>query len=723
MASSLAPSPVPAPRSPGVGAWARVRAGIVRVMGAVRGYFVEQDPVFWVALTPALILTAIIFVRNPGSNYIFDEQEALLANPYVNDRTLGFFASFTEAFRKDFWGLPPTRSIGSYRPIPNLVWRGLWQISTLPWLHHWVNVIFHAVNAALLAAFAFAVTRRRGLSWAVGGTFLASAVLTEAVTGVVGIADVLGGFGVLLALHALRGPALVVPFTVALAGLFGLLCKESCLVAVPLLPWVAFVAAPPLRPQRPLRFLRPGLALVGAVAALVAYTEIRRRCFFAALPPEAPLPAPEGASIVGQAFHAFLRWFRQPHLPADPINNPLIEADFPHRVAGALRVYARGVGQILVPWPLSGDYSFPQEPVPDRLIFPGSVLGALLLVGVPLVGVGAAAWLLVLRDRELWRSCAAQFRSPVPDGPALSVTPPGLAPELARGAADPGLAAATPPVVEAGTAPWPSSAAAVADPARAGAPPLTQRLRLANALALLAIGLVWFPVAYFPHSNIPVALPTVRAERFWYLPAMGTAMVLAVAMTAVVERLRWRRLGWWLAGTFLAVQVVAARVHALDYTDDLAFWDATRRAAPRSAKAHLNYSVMVGARGRLEERLSANRRALELAPKWPMAHVYLGDTLCRLDRTDEAWPHYVHGFELAPNDSNLIALGLQCLWDHGAVERRRDEILALATKAEHSGSWLAYLGTEVVYNGQEHGGVPAKYRPRGYDQGPKDDAE
>jgi hypothetical protein len=62
----------------------------------------------------------------------------------------------------------------------------------------------------------------------------------------------------------------------------------------------------------------------------VAYTEIRRRCFFAALPPEAPLPAPEGASIVGQAFHAFLRWFRQPHLPADPINNPLIEADFPH---------------------------------------------------------------------------------------------------------------------------------------------------------------------------------------------------------------------------------------------------------------------------------------------------------------------------------------------------------------------------------------------------------
>ncbi len=717
MASSPAPGSAPAPRPPGEGAWARVRAGLGRSMIAVRGYFAEQDPVFWVALTPALILTAAIFVRNPGSNYIFDEQEALLANPYVNDRTLGFFASVTEAFRKDFWGLPPTRSIGSYRPIPNLVWRGLWQISTLPWLHHWVNVIFHAMNAALLAAFAFAVTRRRGLSWAVGGTFLASAVLTEAVTGVVGIADVLGGFGVVLALHALRGPAVAVPFTVAIASLFGLLCKESCLVVVPLLPWVAFVAAPALRPLRPLRLIRPGLALAGAVAALVAYTEIRRRCFFAALPPEAPLPAPEGASIVGQAFHAFLYWFRQPRLPADPINNPLIEADFPHRVAGALRVYARGVGQILLPWPLSGDYSYPQEPVPARLVFPGSVLGALLLVGVPLLGVGAAGWLLALRDRGLWRAHAASSEPPAPGGASLPMAP----------------AATAPPVVEAEIAPWPSPAAAEPAPA-ATAPPApaaagaaaslgSERLRLANALTLLAIGLVWFPVAYFPHSNIPVTLPTVRAERFWYLPAMGTAMVLAVAMAAVVERLRWRQLGWWLAGAFLVIQVVAARVHALDYTDDLAFWDATRRAAPRSAKAHLNYSVMVGARGRLEERLNANRRALELAPQWPMAHVYLGDTLCRLDRTDEAWPHYVHGFELAPNDSNLISLGLQCLWDHGAVERRRDEILALATKAEHGGSWLAYLGTEVVYNGQEHGGVPAKYRPRGYDQGPKDDAE
>jgi tetratricopeptide (TPR) repeat protein len=163
--------------------------------------------------------------------------------------------------------------------------------------------------------------------------------------------------------------------------------------------------------------------------------------------------------------------------------------------------------------------------------------------------------------------------------------------------------------------------------------------------------------------------------------------------------------------------VVSARKHALDYTDDLAFWSATREAAPESAKAHLNYSVMVGARGRLDERLAANRRAMEIAPEWPMAHVYYGDTLCRLKRTNDAWPHYKRGLELAPNDPNLIALSLQCLWDQNAIESRKDELIELSQR--HPGSWLAFLASDIVWYGKQHGGVQKKYRPRSYDEGPK----
>ena len=627
-----------------------VRGWVRRVGRFIGDYFANQDPTFWTALTPALVVAALLFVRSPWSNYIFDEQEALLANPYVNGQGLGVW----DAFHRDFWGLPNTRSIGSYRPVPNLIWRALWQVSTQPWLHHWVNVVFHAVNAAILASFAFAVTRRRRLSWLTGGVFLTTAVLTEAVTGVVGIADVLGGLGVLLALAALRLPLWAMPSGVFGAVGLGLLCKESGMVAVPLVPWVALVVAPALHPKRPWRVPRAMLALVAAAGALVAYTYFRRHFFPVTLPAALQEPLPATEPIARRAMHEFQRWFQQPRLPSDPINNPLINASFPQRVAGALRVYWRGLTQVVAPIHLSGDYSYPQEPIPQRLYTIESVLGAILLSVPPLAAVIWWVRALLLERRE-------------------------------RRAAN----------VSSLPQPWSS--------------------RLTSSW-WMAIGLLWVPIAYFPHSNIPVLLPTVRAERFWYLPVVGTALVLAVLLSWL---LRWRRFAAAVVIAFLLAQAAASRVHAFDYTDDLVFWRATRIASPNSAKAHLNYSVMVGARGRLDERLAANRRAMELAPEWPMARIYYGDTLCRMNRTEEAWPHYKKGFELDPNSSSLIALALQCLWDKHAIEPHTDELLDLA--ASHRGTWLAYLAETIVYDGEKHGGVEQKYRPRGYNRGPKEE--
>jgi len=98
------------------------------LFAAGRRYFEEQDPRFAIAFAPALLVSILLYVRSPLSNYIFDEQEALLANPYVNDKSLPFLS----AFERDFWGLPPERSIGSYRPIPNLIWRMLCTSVTSP---------------------------------------------------------------------------------------------------------------------------------------------------------------------------------------------------------------------------------------------------------------------------------------------------------------------------------------------------------------------------------------------------------------------------------------------------------------------------------------------------------------------------------------------------------------------------------------------------------------
>jgi hypothetical protein len=244
------------------------------------------------------------------------------------------------------------------------------------------------------------------------------------------------------------------------------------------------------------------------------------------------------------------------------------------------------------------------------------------------------------------------------------------------------------------------------------------------AWTLVAIGLFWVPIAYFPHSNIPTLLPTVRAERFWYLPVVGSSMLLALVFT----RLKRKQplVGMLALLGLLTFQALQGRAHALHYSNDLVFWRAATFAVPHSAKARLNYAVMVGARGDLDERLKAGERAKRIAPDWPMAHVYHGDTLCRLGKArgwsahtmaEKAWPEYARGFELAPNDSNLIALGLQCLWDQGALPIVEERLLALSER--HPTSWLAYLADDIVENGAQHNGVSPKYRPRGYNEGPK----
>lgn len=616
---------------------------VQRAWARLASYFQGRDPTVAAALGPAIVVSALLFVRSPLSNYIFDEQEALLANPFVNGKV-----PWRDVLTRDFWGLPHDRSIGSYRPLPNVIWRAFWQLGPAlhhPWALHWINIFIHALNAACVARIALGLTRHRGAAWLAGATFAMSAVLTEAVTGVVGIADVLGALGLLLAVLALERTLPVMALGVAGAVTLGLFSKESTLVAVPIVAWFALVAAPVQHPGRPRRALRAAVALLAALAALALYTETRRRFFPTELPSELASRLPEGAPWFRRGFQAFLRWFHQPKLPHDPINNPFIDADPLHRISGALGVYASGVGQVLFPKTLSGDYSFAAEPVPTRLWNAPAIAGAVLLVVPPLAG--GATWISAL---------VAERRGTL---------------EAARG-------------------------------------------RLA-----IAIALVWAPVAYFPHSNIPVVLPTVRAERFWYLPVAGLALALGVALAALFRsraRLFGARLGPVLVFAFLSFQAIRARAHALDYTDDLVFWRATARAVPGSAKAHLNYGVMLGARGKLPERLVENRRAMELSPRWPMAHIYFADALCRLNRADEAWPDYRIGMELAPNDRNLIALALQCLWDHHGVESRSREMLDLAE--DHPGSWLAYLLRDVVSNGAKNGGVDRKYRPRGYDEGP-----
>lgn len=309
-----------------------------------------------------------------------------------------------------------------------------------------------------------------------------------------------------------------------------------------------------------------------------------------------------------------------------------------------------GLGQLLFPGRLSADYSFPQESIPDSVVSFESIAGGLLLVLPP--GIGLFLWVKAMLEERRHRS---------------------------RGAATEALANGS---------------------------------SLLSWIPLIVFALMWAPLSYFPQSNIPTLLPTIRAERLWYLPAIGTSVGLALAAVWLLDRTRHVRNGLPAilgVGAFLLVHCVQARAHALDYSDELSFWAATREASPRSAKAHLNYSTMWVPLGRHDLRLEPNLEALELAPEWPKANVYLGDTLCHLQRFDEAWEPIIRGLRLDPEGEHLITMGLRCLLHSRLLVQRKSELSALAR--EYPETWLSHYIDNILNEMAAKAGGPSGNQP------------
>jgi len=105
-------------------------------------------------------------------------------------------------------------------------------------------------------------------------------------------------------------------------------------------------------------------------------------------------------------------------------------------------------------------------------------------------------------------------------------------------------------------------------------------------------------VSYFPHSKIPVLLPTVRAERFEYFPTIGSGAPLGCYFRRICARPQesWTRRFGRCCGFFFDLPMhhgTSARVRLHRRYGVLA---RDEERSPRSDKAHLKLSVDVGVR-------------------------------------------------------------------------------------------------------------------------------
>jgi len=269
------------------------------------------------------LLAVVPYLDALRADFTFDDKVIVRDNPRLAspDRV-------GEIFATHYFG-GPLATAKNYRPVVLLTYAlQRWTTGNRPWPFHAVNVALHAAVTLLLAAWLLALGMPRAPSLATAALFAVAPIHVEAVTGVVGRAELLVALlvlaGALLFLRATDGPRLLgARYAGALAAfLVALFTKENAVV----LPGVV-VLGELLRRGAPgplaERLRRKAPAVAGLLLPLGAFVLVRatlvgsslltpRSAFFELDNPLAPLP---GLLRAANGLVLLLRYTAQTFVP------------------------------------------------------------------------------------------------------------------------------------------------------------------------------------------------------------------------------------------------------------------------------------------------------------------------------------------------------------------------------------------------------------------------
>jgi tetratricopeptide (TPR) repeat protein len=196
------------------------------------------------------LVAGLVYANAVRNGWAQDDVGVIEKNPAAQSVTAALGAWFTP-----YWPDEGEGTAGLYRPAVILSYGIDWATSAgRPWWFHLMNVLLHAVAAALVVRIALAWLAPTG-ALAAGLLFAVHPVHVEAVANVVGRADILAAIGVLgavLAARRYRGAdsytqrGIWFGVTVVLVAL-GLLSKEHAAVAVVVLALDHWLAPVPQR--------------------------------------------------------------------------------------------------------------------------------------------------------------------------------------------------------------------------------------------------------------------------------------------------------------------------------------------------------------------------------------------------------------------------------------------------------------------------------------------
>ncbi|MBI5397805.1 MAG: DUF1736 domain-containing protein [Verrucomicrobia bacterium] len=593
-----------------------------------------------VLLLALILLTGLAAYFNSFGTELVLEGRTLLPNdPRIRD-----FDHLTEIFDKNY-GYPLVTNDGLYRPLTTLSF--LFNYTLLgnganPVGYHAVNWTLHAIIACLVFYLVSVVFRSTRAGFAAGALFVCHPANTEAVTHVMGRADLLVALLVLLGLFAhlgsvahstQRGVAWLLRLT--MWGLFflAMLAKETGVILLPLVmlfDWLFDWRRYTGRAKRDfwenlLRKFRSNYFWM--LAVLLAYLGMRTVVLLR-LEPRAV---------------AFL-------------DNPLADAHLPSRLLTASTIILKAAYLLVFPRSLTVDYSFNQLPAIDAEFHRiEDWLGVLALLGV-----GAIFW-LAWHGRRRWRPATFWI------GMFLLALAPCCS-----------LFAVAPTIFSERWLYLPAiSACAI--------------YGLLIHLATRAIIAPWWA--------FKGQLPT-------FADVSETSLAQEHLDAVYVHKLAVRRrLGWFFYGFLIALLagVFATRTVLRNYewADELSLWRSAAVASPDSAKAHKQFawaSYQAAPDGsRIDESIAGTQKAILILHDYEDAHAHLGhyygvkaDVMAARDRAA--------GKDLRAETIAVYVDAAKKLQKASELNRRSsDERLKRLRSRSWAGELKLQLGNPIIY--------------------------
>lgn len=200
---------------------------------------------------------------------------------------------------------------------------------------------------------------------------------------------------------------------------------------------------------------------------------------------------------------------------------------------------------------------------------------------------------------------------------------------------------------------------------------------------LRALGAVWFVIAFLPVSNL-ITLNATVAEHWLYVPSVG--LLLFIAGCALDLPVRFHR----AAPVCACVAVLALGVRSVYRSSDWTSNETFARRTIASGGASIRLVLLLGqayaSRGDYASAEILLRRAVKLAPDYPMARNNLADALAKQGKQKEAEALFAHSTQSALEDRKthprtwIAALNLSQLKHK---ENQDSAAIAILEKARH----------------------------------------